>query len=116
MWQEPGKANWLSFGMHFVFGMFVGCAIGLFTIARRRHGIWLHEELIVPYLFGTSLICAGLGAKLGDQFWIGDRYRVIPPDAPSHNNTSLYLSITAIMSGGVFVVVSLCFHVLITYF
>ena len=99
MQESPAKADWLSFVLHFIFGLFVGCVLGFLTISRRRHGIWLQEELIIPYLSGTSLICAGLGAKLGDRLWIGDNYRVIPPSAPNHDRVSFYLSVLATVFG-----------------
>ncbi len=93
------KPDWLSFGLHFVFGLIVGCVLGFMTITRRRHGIWLHEDLILPYLCGASLIFAGLGAKLGDRLWLGMNYRVIPPDVPSHSAITYYLSIVTVFSG-----------------
>lgn len=106
----PGKADWLTFVLHFLFGLIVGCVIGLCFIARRRHGIWLDEELILPYLCGTSLIGAGLGAKLGDRLWIGDNYRIIPPDAPSHSKLSRFLFLLSIVSGTALTTSSLWRH------
>ena len=110
MQDAPEKADWISFVLHFVFGLLVGCFVGFITITRRRHGIWLQEELILPYLFGTSLFCAGLGAKLGDRLWIGDNYRIIPPDSPKHNRRSIFLSMISIVCGAGLAVVSLFLH------
>ena len=110
MQEFPGKADWLSFVLHFIFGLFVGCALGLLTICRRRHGIWLQEELVLPYLSGTSLIFAGLGAKLGDRLWLGNSYRVIPPDAPNHDRFSFCLSILSIVFGAALAAISLFRH------
>ena len=110
MQDAPEKADWISFVLHFVFGLFVGCLVGFITISRRRHGIWLQEELILPYLSGTSLFCAGLGAKLGDRLWIGDNYRVIPPDSAKHNRRSILASMISIVCGAGLAVVSLFLH------
>ncbi len=110
MQESPDKADWLSFVMHFIFGLLVGGALGLFTICRRRHGIWLQEELILPYLSGTALIFGGLGAKLGDRLWMGDNYRVIPPNVPTHNKASFCLSILAMVLGGILAALSLFRH------
>ena len=99
MHESESKADWLSFVLHFIFGLIVGCIIGLVTILRRREGIWLQEELILPYLAGTSLIGGGLGAKFGDRLWMGSSYRVIPPDAPHHNRLSLYFSNLSVLLG-----------------
>ena len=110
MQDTPEKADWISFVLHFVFGLFVGCVVGLITISRRRNGIWLHEELILPYLAGTSLFCAGLGAKYGDRLWIGNNYRIIPPDSAKHNWSSIFFSIVSIICGGGLAVVSVFLH------
>jgi hypothetical protein len=110
MQDAPEKADWISFVLHFVFGLFVGCFVGFITISRRRHGIWLQEELILPYLSGSSLFCAGLGAKLGDRLWIGDNYRVIPPDSAKHNRRSILASMISIVCGAGLAVVSLFLH------
>lgn len=110
MQKSPEKADWLSFVLHFIFGLFVGCFLGLLTITRRSHGIWLREELTLPYLAGTSLLCAGLGAKLGDRLWIGNNYRVIPPIAPQHDRISFCLSMLAIILGSALAAISVFRH------
>jgi hypothetical protein len=98
--EEPAeKADWLAFGLQFIFGLLVGCVVGIASIRRRRHGIWLQDELILPYLAGAALIGAGLGALLGDRLWMGSFYRVLPPDAPAHSKTSQVVAIATIVLG-----------------
>jgi hypothetical protein len=110
MREYSSKANWLSFVLHFIFGLFVGCLGGLVLISRRRHGIWLNHELILPYLIGAALVGAGLGARLGDRLWIGLNYLVIPPDAPIHSKWSYYLSLFVTSLGAIIVALSLFRH------
>ena len=107
MRQDNEKADWISFGLHFFCGLLVGGVFGLILITRRRYGIWLNDDLILPYLVGTSLIGAGFGAKLGDRLWIGNNYSVIAPDAPEHSKYSLYVSVIVITTGALLVVYSL---------
>ena len=110
MQEFPRKADWISFVLHFVFGFVVGCILGFLTITRRSHGVWLREEVILPYLIGTSLISAGLGAKWGDQLWIGDHYKVIPPNAPTHSRLSLLLAHLSVLLGAVAITAALYWH------
>jgi hypothetical protein len=110
MQDAPEKADWMSFVLHFVFGLFVGCFVGFITIGRRGHGIWLQEELILPYLSGTSLLCAGLGAKFGDRLWMANHYRVIPPDSAKHDSRSRSLSMVSTVLGAGLAVFSLVQH------
>jgi hypothetical protein len=111
MQEEPRKADWMSFVMHFVIGLFPGCLLGYATIHRHRRGIWLDDDLIFPYLLGTSLIIAGIAATYGDRLWIGHNYRVIPPDAVSHSKISLYVARITIIFGA-----ALAFYALYKHF
>lgn len=110
MQSTSDKADWLSFILHFVFGLVVGCILGFVTISRRRHGIWLQEELILPYLSGTSLIVAGFGARMGDRLWVGNNYRIIPPNGNRHSRFSLFVATISIVIGVCLSLVSLYRH------
>ena len=113
---EPRKADWMSFVMHFVIGLFPGCLIGWMIInpprrGMRGDGIWLDDDLIFPFLLGTSLIIAGIAATYGDRLWIGNNYRVIPPDAARHSKISMYLARFTIIFGA-----ALAFYALYKHF
>jgi len=109
--EEPSEnADWLAFGLQFIFGVAVGCFLGLVVIVRRHHGIWLHEELIFLFLAGTGLIGAGLGSLRGDRLWIGSSYRVIAPDAPTHSRTSRAVAVCAMVLGAALAGYSLFRH------
>jgi hypothetical protein len=104
------QADWLSFTLHFIFGLVVGFFVGLYSITRNASGTNLAEEFIIPFLFGASLIGAGLATKLGDRLWIGDNCRIIPPDAPRHSQVSYYSAISTIVLGSAVVVFSIISH------
>ncbi len=110
MREYSSKANWLSFVLHFILGLFVVCMGGLVIISRGRRGYWLDNDLILPYLIGAALVGAGLGARLGDRLWIGLNYLVIPPDAPTHSKWSYYLSLFVTSVGAIIVALSLFRH------
>jgi hypothetical protein len=106
------QADWLAFTLHFIFGLVVGFFGGFYLITRNASRINLAEAFIIPFLFGASLIGAGLATKLGDRLWIGDNYRIIPPDAPRHSRVSHYSSILALVLGSVMVGLSIISHFL----
>lgn len=79
-------------------------------INRRRHGIWLSEELVFPYLIGAAMIGAGLGARYGDRLWLGDNFRVFRPNIHKQSSKSSRLSIAVVIVGVVLTVYSLLSH------
>jgi hypothetical protein len=104
------QADWLSFALHFIFGLVVGFFVGLAAISRRGQSFCITEEFILPYLIGASLIGAGLGAKMGDRLWVGDHYRIIPPSGPSHSRVSYYSAISTLVFGIAMVVFCIVLH------
>ena len=93
------SANWLGWSMHGALGLFAGAVAGFILISRGRRGLWLDVSLILPFVFGTALIGAGLGSRYGDRLWIGDNYRMIPPDEPEQSHLSDWLSWCLIAAG-----------------
>lgn len=110
MREYSDRADWISIVLHFILGLFIGCFIGGLTVYRRNHGIWLRDDLILPYLSGCSLIVAGLGAMNGDQLWMGRFYLLMTGDLPRHSRMSYYLSVLTIGSGIVLSAYSLYRH------
>lgn len=110
MHDKRHKADWLSFIMHFIVGLIAGCLLGMFVIHKRRHGIWLEREQIMPFLTGTSLAMGGFGARWGDRLWLGLSYRVIPPDQPTHSKASLTVSSISMVVGIALAVAALVRH------
>jgi hypothetical protein len=92
-------ANWLAWFMHGTFGLFVGAVAGLILISRRQRGLWLDLDLVIPFLVGAALIGAGLGSRYGDRLWMGDNYRMLPPDEPEQSNLSDILSWCLVAAG-----------------
>lgn len=108
--EPPAKANWVSFVLYYIIGIISGLILGFCIIRRRRRGIWLNEELILPFLIGAALISAGIFAKMGDRLLLDNHYKLIPPDNSSHSKLSLSLSILSIVIGAGLVSYSLCRH------
>lgn len=106
------QADWLSFAMHFIFGLVVGFFVGLYSVTRSASGLNLADASIIPFLFGASLVGAGLGAKLGDRLWLGNSYIIIPPDTPRHSRVSCYSAISTIVLGSAMVTFSIISHFL----
>jgi len=87
------QADWVAWTLHFILGLVVGGLFGLFFIyggssRRRPRPLWLSADLHLPWLVGTALIGAALASLHGDKLWIGNRYKVIPPDGLKHSPTS----------------------------
>lgn len=98
MQDSRGKADWMSFVLHFLFGLAGGAVLGVLSIASE-HRIWMRGTLILPFLSGTALLAAGLGAKLGDRLWMGNSYQIIAPDAPGHSRFSRWLCDLSMLVG-----------------
>lgn len=98
MQQSPLKADWLSFILHFLFGLAVGGVLG-FVVIGRKSGIWLNDDLILPWISGVALIGAGLGAKMGDSLWMSSSESLFPSDAPAHSRLSAWLCSLSILIG-----------------
>ena len=93
------SANWLAWILQGIFGFVAGAVGGLILISRGRSGLWLDRQLLLPFLTGTALIGAGLGSRYGDRLWLGDSYKMIPPDEPEQSNLSDILSWCLIAAG-----------------
>lgn len=103
---SPPKADWMSFVLHFLFGLAIGAVIGGLTISRR-HGIWLQEDFIFSYLCGTAFLGAGLGAKWGDRLWMASSSSIVGSDAPTHSRFSNWLCSLSTLIGLALVATSL---------
>jgi hypothetical protein len=55
---------------------------------------------VIILLLGAALIGAGLASFFGDRLWIGNSYRVIPPDDFEQSETSRDVSIVIGTLGG----------------
>lgn len=56
-------------------------------------------DRVLPFLLGTALIGAGLGSRYGDRLWLGDSYKVIPPDEPEQSALSDWISWCLVAAG-----------------
>ena len=70
MSQNEKKVCWLSFTLQCLLGLILGPIIGLVIISPRGSGIWLDDELILPFLIGMSLVFGGIGSKYGNRLWL----------------------------------------------
>jgi len=90
---ESSSADWLSWVMQAIVGLFVGAVLGLALASRGRAGGWrIDEALLLPFILGTALMGAAFASHYGDRLWIGDNYRVIAPDGVQHSRSSQFLS------------------------
>lgn len=104
------RANWLAWTLQFAFGAIVGLVLGLGALHPRYTGEWLDREYVPGFLFGSSLLLAGLASLYGDQLWLGDSYRIIPPDGMRHSRTSKWISQIALFAGAVLVALAACWN------
>jgi hypothetical protein len=93
------RANWLAWFLHGVFGLVAGVVAGLVVLSRGRAGLWLDIDLLPKFLIGTALMGAGLGSRYGDRLWLGDNYRMLPPEEPEQSNFSDWLSWGLVAAG-----------------
>lgn len=98
------KADWLAWALQFIFGLFVGFCGGFYLLARggrtgRSSRMLVKEPYILFFLLGAALVTAGIASYYGDRFWLGDNYRVIPPDDMPHSSRSTVASVLTGLSG-----------------
>jgi hypothetical protein len=106
------QSDWLAWGMHFVLGGVVGAGFGSIFIRGGRRSIPLIErDHGLLFVLGMALLVAAMASRYGDALWVGDNYRVIPPDEPRHSSATLRASIAA---GGVGVLL-MCLALARTY-
>ena len=96
------SADWLAWSLQLIVGLAVGGVIGLRVISRGRYnpGFSLATEHVPLFLWGAAMVGGGLASYFGDKLWIGDSYRVIPPDAPQNSPASRALSVFIGLLGG----------------
>jgi len=93
------ETDWISWTLHALLGAFIGAVLGFAIITRRRHGFWLDDTLIHPFIIASALVGVGIGSMFGDKLWLGDNYKMFPPDAPKTTGFSKALSVLFIGAG-----------------
>jgi hypothetical protein len=102
------RADWLAWSLQCLLGLVVGALFSVIFIGGGRRSIPLIAREHSPtFILGTALIGAALASHYGDQLWLGDSYRVIPPDKPRHSLASLRASLTVGCIGGLLVLIAL---------
>ena len=108
MKQRP--ADWMAWSLQFIFGAFIfyaGGKHGIFRWTSSQSFIDMDHPMAVCFLTGCALVGGGIASRWGDRFWVGDEYRVIPPDGIDHNRLSRFLSHLSMASGLVLLAVAL---------
>jgi len=108
--------EWIGWALHYFFGLVVGAGGGFWLIsdnrAHRSAGTnAFADETTMPFVIGAALFFAGVGALLGDRLWMGDNYRMIAPEEPSHTPLTKVASIISIALGACFIGYALYRHV-----
>jgi hypothetical protein len=102
------RADWLAWSLQFFVGLVIGGLCSVIFIRGGRRSIPLIAQEISPvFVLGAALIGAALASYYGDQLWLGDSYRVIPPDAPRHSIASRRASFMTGGIGGILILIAL---------
>ncbi len=100
------EADWTSFVLHYIFGLFLGGGLGVFAFTRGN-GKWLSEDFFLLFVSGAAFLSAGVGAKWGDRLWMSFSESTFGSDAPRHSRLSAWLCSLSIIAGASFVGTSL---------
>lgn len=97
-------ADWFAWSLQFLAGLVVGGLAGVIFLAdhSRRRG-FIDSPQAPVFLAGTALIGAALASFYGDELWLGDSYRAIPPNGIAHSEVSRIASVGAGVLGGLLV-------------
>ena len=102
------RADWFAWALHFLGGLVAGSLSSfLFLRGGRRSIPLITSEAFPVFLIGLALLGAGLASRYGDRLWIGDSYRVIPPDEPRQSAVSCRTSFGSVCIGGILVLIAL---------
>ncbi|RYD83181.1 MAG: hypothetical protein EOP84_08295 [Verrucomicrobiaceae bacterium] len=100
------QADWMSFVLHFIFGLIVAVIIGVF-VAFEDYRLWMRAPLVMPFLSGAALLGGGVAAKWGDRLWASLSESAYTTDAPRHSRTSAWICSMCIFAGVVLTATSL---------
>jgi O-antigen/teichoic acid export membrane protein len=89
---KPG-ADWLAWTLQFVFGLLVGAGSGVYFLSRFGRSRDIESPEFMTFIGGAALVGAALASLYGDWLWLGDSYRVIPPQDMQHSDVSKIISV-----------------------
>jgi hypothetical protein len=102
------RADWLAWSLQFLLGLVVGGVLSVIFIRGGRRSIPLIAREDAPlFMLGAAFIGAALASHYGDALWLGNSYRVSPPDKPRHSLASVWASRVVGLIGGLLVLVAL---------
>lgn len=105
MKQRP--ADWMAWSLQFLLGAGVFVFLGLRFISEGLPVQQATSVTLALILLSFALVGGGIASRWGDRFWVGDEYRVIPPDGIDHNRLSRFLSHLSMASGLILLAVAL---------
>ncbi len=85
--------------MHYALGAAVFVFIGFRFVSRGKLVETQSSVSLTSFITGCALLGAGIASRWGDRFWIGDDYRVIPPDGVDHDRITKALSYSSMTAG-----------------
>lgn len=102
------RADWFAWILQFIVGFGAGALFSVLFLRGGRRSIPIITRAAAPmFALGMGLVGASLASYAGDRLWIGDNYRIIPPDEPRHSPASLGASFGAGVVGSLLVLVAL---------
>ena len=102
------RADWFAWALHFLGGLIAGSFFSfLFLRGGRRSIPIITSEAFPVFLIGLALLGAGLASRYGDRLWVGDSYRVIPPNEPRQSSVSCWTSFVTVCIGVIIIIIAL---------
>ncbi len=85
------QADWLSWSLHLIFGMFVGAGMGMMLARMLWEMRFIGPDQIIPVISGVSLLLAAFTSRYADRVWL--RHTIFDPEAPPQSGRSRRYSI-----------------------
>jgi len=101
-------ADWLSWILQFLFGMFVGACFALGIVSRRGgRSSFIPDDDKGLFILALSLAIGGLAASLGDRLWFNSNGSIFSNYGHKHSFFSEVLAIIIsvvgfLISGSIF--------------
>jgi hypothetical protein len=100
------KTNWISWILQGLIGLICGL-YGGFALSHTRDGPWMQPGCTALFVWGATLLGAGIATIYGDQLWLQFPNQTYPPEKVPSGRVGKFLSQALCVAGTALIVAAL---------